>query len=244
MKMPWSRPAPTASAPGDSRIYAVGDIHGRLDLLLRLEEKIQADAARSRAARRVIVYLGDYVDRGPDSQGVVEHLAKTTLPGFERVALKGNHEDLMLKFLAGEPVARIWFMNGGMQTLRSYGVTGLVEDLPAIARAALARAVPDHHREFLGGLALNHVEGDYLFVHAGIRPGLPLARQAEADLLWIREEFLDCAADHGKVVVHGHTITAKPERLANRIGIDTGAFMTGRLTALALEGGEARFIGT
>jgi serine/threonine protein phosphatase 1 len=245
MILPWSRPAaPTASAPAGSRIYAIGDIHGRLDLRLQLETKIAADAGRSRADRRVIVYLGDYVDRGPDSHAVVEHLAKNSLDGFERVLLKGNHEDMMIRFLAGEPVARIWFMNGGMQTLRSYGVTGLVEDLPAIARAALARNVPDHHRDFFSGLALNHVEGDYLFVHAGIRPGLALARQEEADLLWIREEFLDSAADHGKVVVHGHTITPKPERLANRIGIDTGAFMTGRLTALALEGGDARFITT
>jgi serine/threonine protein phosphatase 1 len=242
--MPWSRPASTAAAPADSRIYAIGDVHGRLDLLLRLEEMIEADAARSRAGRRVVVYLGDYVDRGPDTQGVVERLAKGSLAGFERILLKGNHEDMMLRFLAGEPVSRVWFMNGGMQTLRSYGVTGLIEDLPAIARAALARAVPDHHRAFLGGLALNHVEGDYLFVHAGIRPGLALTRQAEADLLWIREEFLDSSADHGKVVVHGHTITPKPERLPNRIGVDTGAFMTGRLTALVLEGGEARFIAT
>jgi serine/threonine protein phosphatase 1 len=232
------------AAPADSRIYAIGDIHGRLDLLLRLEAKIEADAQRSQAGRRVIVYLGDYVDRGPESQAVVEHLAKGALAGFERVLLKGNHEDMMLRFLAGEPVARIWFMNGGMQTMRSYGVTGLVEDLPAIARAALARAVPEHHLSFLSGLGVSHVEGDYLFVHAGIRPGLALARQEEADLLWIREEFLDSTADHGKVVVHGHTISTKPEHLANRIGIDTGAFMTGRLTALAIEGGETRFIAT
>ncbi len=232
------------AATHSSRIYAIGDIHGRLDLLMRLQDKIRADAARSRARRRVIVYLGDYVDRGPDSQAVVEHLAQNPLEGFETVHLKGNHEDMMLRFLAGEPVARIWFMNGGMETLRSYGVTGLVEDLPAIARAALARGVPEGHRQFLGGLALSHTEGDYLFVHAGIRPGVPLARQGEADLLWIREEFLDSDASHGKVVVHGHTISPRPEVRANRIGIDTGAFMTGRLTALVLEEDDASFLAT
>jgi serine/threonine protein phosphatase 1 len=232
------------AAPADSRIYAIGDIHGRLDLLIRLHEKIAADARRTRARRHVVVYLGDYVDRGPDSKGVVEHLSQGGLAGFERVHLKGNHEDLMLRFLMGEPVARVWFMNGGMQTLRSYGVTGLVEDLPAIARAALTKGVPERHRQFLDGLALSHVEGDYLFVHAGVRPGIPLGRQDAADLMWIREEFLDSGADHGKVVVHGHTIMPKPDIRANRIGIDTGAFMTGRLTALVLEGDESSLLAT
>ncbi|MBI1777873.1 MAG: serine/threonine protein phosphatase [Proteobacteria bacterium] len=232
------------AATADSRIYAIGDIHGRVDLLVHLQAKILADATRSTARRRVIVYLGDYVDRGPDSRAVVDRLLNHRLDGFETVHLRGNHEDMLLRFLAGEPVARLWFMNGGMQTLRSYAVSGHVEDLPAAARAQLARGMPEEHRRFLAELALSHIEGDYLFVHAGIRPGIPLEAQDAADLLWIREEFLDSADPHGKVVVHGHTIRPRPEVLSNRIGIDTGAFMTGRLTALVLEGDEASFLAT
>ncbi len=195
-----------------------------------------------------MVYLGDYIDRGPDSRGVLELLIGEPLAGFESVHLLGNHEAFLLGFLDGEDLASVWLMNGGDATLRSYGLDvaalngpGPGGDPPAL-RAALIPAVPAAHRAFLDGLALSHVEGDYFFVHAGVRPGVPLGRQGEHDLLWIREPFLSSAADHGKVVVHGHSTTAEVELRSNRIGIDTGVCYGGKLTALVLEGEQHRFL--
>lgn len=235
-------------APDGAAIYAVGDIHGRLDLLTKLQAMILVDAETRKVARRVIVYLGDYVDRGPDSKGVVERLIERPLEGFDSIFLKGNHEDFMLRFLDDGSLATSWMLNGGMATLRSYGIDVLDptrgEDRLESARADLARALPPRHRAFLEGLGLWHREGDYLFVHAGIRPGLAVEAQREGDLLWIRHEFLNSNADFGAVVVHGHTVVGEPETRANRIGIDTGAVMTGCLTALALQGDERRFIQT
>lgn len=237
-----------AKAPDGAAIYAVGDIHGRLDLLIKLQAMILADAERRKADRRTVVYLGDYVDRGPDSKGVVERLIERPLEGFESVFIKGNHEDFLLRFLDDGSLATSWMLNGGMATLRSYGIDVFdptrIEDRLNAARADLARTLPPRHREFLEGLALWHREGDYLFVHAGIRPGMPVEDQRESDLLWIRHEFLNSDADFGSVVVHGHTVVAEPETRVNRIGIDTGAVMTGCLTALAMVGAERAFIQT
>ncbi len=234
--------------PPGSCVYAIGDVHGRLDLLETLEEQIVADAERRGAARNVVVYLGDYVDRGFDSFGVIERLMDQPLTGFERVHLKGNHEDFLLRFLDDQRVGPIWMANGGLETLVSYGVR-LQYGMPqaerlTTAQVGLREKLPATHLEFLRGLGLTHMEGDYLFVHAGIRPGIELAAQQPEDLLWIREEFLHDESFHQKVVVHGHTPTQGPEVFANRIGIDTGAFATGCLTCLALEGGARDFIDT
>ncbi len=242
-----------ATVPPGTRVYAVGDCHGCLAALrgLRaaiLADSMHADAEAPRADRRVVVYLGDYIDRGPDSRGVVELLIGAPLAGFESVHLLGNHEVFMRGFLDGEDVAAVWMMNGGSETMRSYGLDVAAIngpwpgcDAPAL-RAALAEAVPEAHRAFLDGLALSHVEGDYFFAHAGVCPGVPLAAQGENDLLWIRESFLGSTVDHGKVVVHGHSPARAPEVRPNRIGIDTGACFGGKLTALVLEDDQHRFL--
>ncbi|MEN8197815.1 MAG: metallophosphoesterase, partial [Pseudomonadota bacterium] len=243
-----ARPPP--APPAGSRIYAVGDIHGRADLLARLHRAILADAAAvgsaAGAARRLVVYIGDYVDRGLQSREVIDLLLDSALPGFEAVHLKGNHEDMMLRFLADAAQGPFWLANGGYATLASYGVgapppphdAAVLEDL----RHRLEAALPPRHRDFLGSLALSHAEGDYLFVHAGVRPGAPAAAQREEDMMWIRDDFLDSRADHGQIVVHGHSINHQPEQRPNRIGIDTGAFTTGHLTCLVLDGAMQRFI--
>ncbi|MFQ5955692.1 MAG: metallophosphoesterase family protein [Kiloniellales bacterium] len=232
--------------PDDSRVYAVGDIHGRLDLLMAVEDLILEDAAKAPERRKVVVYLGDYVDRGPESRGVIEHLREAPLTGFERVYLIGNHESMMLAFLEDLGAGPGWMWNGGDATLMSYGVAAPTawtdrNQLEA-AQDGLERALPQSHREFLAALVLSHREGDYLFVHAGIRPGVALDKQDPNDLVWIREEFLDSSADHGVMVVHGHTIREQPVRRPNRIGIDTGAYFTGRLTCLILAGDQVTLL--
>lgn len=230
------------------RLYAIGDIHGRADLLDRLYGLIRADAAQAPAGRRLVVHLGDYVDRGQDSRGVIERVMAPDLPGFRSVALLGNHDLMMREFLSA-PLewGPGWLapVNGGDATLASYGVAPprRVEDFPR-ARDQFARALPAAHRAFLDGLAPFHADEPYLFVHAGIKPGVKLASQVLDDLVWIREEFLDSDAEHGAVVVHGHTTLPAPERRGNRIGVDTGAWRTGILTAAALSAGEPRFLST
>ncbi len=236
--------------PDDCRVYAVGDIHGRVDLLAALHDHILDDAATATAGRKVLVYLGDYVDRGPCSFEVVDMLIEAPLEGFEIVHLKGNHEEFLLRFLEEENLgeADLWFINGGDVTLYSYKVPvltlpfGLAE--METARRAFLAALPSSHMTFYQGLEMFHVEGDYLFVHAGIRPGVPLDEQDEEDLLWIREGFLDSDADFGHMVVHGHTPGVETDVRPNRIGIDTGAFFTDRLTCLVAEGDSTRFLHT
>ncbi len=238
-----------AAIPAGSRVYAVGDIHGRADLLAELQQLIAADRVGAEGGRCVLVYLGDYVDRGHESRDVIDRLLDAPMPGMETVYLLGNHERTMLEFLTDLSVGPAWLTFGGVETLLSYGISldrSLASDYERLAKAQirLGERLPQRHRAFLEQLTLQHVEGDYLFVHAGIRPGVPLARQRRDDLLWIREPFLSSGADHGKVVVHGHSISPQPEVFTNRIGIDTGAFMTGRLTCLVLEGTEHRFLQT
>lgn len=239
MSAPPRAPRP---GPADTILYAIGDIHGALAPLLALQAMIAADAARRPARQRVIVHLGDYVDRGPASQAVIGHLLGAHLPGFATVHLRGNHEQLMLDFLDDPGRGGPWFANGGLATLASYGIPVALEaGRPGASETrrlhdALRSLLPRSHRDFLQGSRLQHRIGDYLFVHAGIRPGIGIANQRDDDLLWIREPFLSANNDHGAVVVHGHTITAAPQIRANRIGIDTGAYRTGVLTAVAIEG--------
>ncbi|MGZ8995421.1 MAG: metallophosphoesterase family protein [Rhodospirillales bacterium] len=229
------------------RIYAVGDIHGRDDLLIRLHAMILADARARPELAATVVYLGDYVDRGSGSFEVIEFLIREPLPGFTSVHLMGNHEDMMLRFLDGPPTLN-WLVNGGIATLASYGVGAAgpivyLADLDAVRRD-LRAAMPPAHMRFLLGLGLMYLAGDYVFVHAGVRPGVDFEAQVPADLLWIRDKFLESRKDHGRVVIHGHTISEEPEIRPNRIGIDTGAFVTDRLTCLVIEGCERRFIQT
>lgn len=246
-----SQPArpPVANVPEGTRVYAVGDIHGRLDLLDELQGLIAGDGAEYSGRRRVLIYVGDYIDRGYESRQTIDRLIDSPLPGFETVHLLGNHERAMLDFLEDISVGPSWLRYGGLETLHSYGVEwnrNDYDDDEGLRRiqAALAAKLPDRHRRFLSGLPLTHVEGDYLFVHAGIRPGLPIEHQDEQDLLWIRDEFLHSSVDHGKVIVHGHSIREEPELRANRVGIDTGAFATGRLTCLVLEANHLAFLRT
>ncbi len=242
-------PVPQASVGADTLVVAIGDIHGCLDRLTKLHQRIEDAAARSKATHRRIVYLGDYIDRGPDSRGVIDSLVERPPEGFEPVFLKGNHEQAMLEFLGGGP-GGTWLLNGGAAACRSYGVE--VEDLPRAIesenakklRRRLHSTVPASHRAFLAGLKLAHREGDYLFVHAGVRPGVGLEEQEPTDLLWIRGPFLESDEDFGAIVVHGHTPTKRAEIRPNRIGIDTGACYGGALTALMLEGERRSFLET
>jgi serine/threonine protein phosphatase 1 len=243
------RPEPRgAEAPAGTCLFAIGDIHGRIDLLRALERSIADEALRRQAPRNVVIYLGDYVDRGAHSRAVIEHLLREKLPGFETVHLKGNHEDVMLRFLEDVEIGPNWLAFGGMETLESYGVEppfphADVADLER-AQRALGEALPPAHRAFLDGLRLSHVEGGYVFVHAGLKPGVALAQQRAEDMLWIREPFLRSDADFGAVVVHGHTIVPEPVIRPNRIGIDTGAFASGRLTCLVAQGAARDFLQT
>ncbi|QQS14157.1 MAG: serine/threonine protein phosphatase [Rhodospirillales bacterium] len=251
----WFRASPqptpsTARAPDGRVVYAIGDIHGRADLLERLLARIVEDAEETAGdAARVLVFVGDYVDRGMESRQVLERLVAGVPDGFEPVFLLGNHEEAFLGFLDGGVVAFDWFRFGGLETLYSYGV-GVPrppvdpEDVDAI-RARLVAAVPPEHVAFMRACKLTHSEGDYLFAHAGIRPGVPLDKQDPDDLLWIRDEFLHSRDPHGgRVVVHGHTVTDEPEVRFNRIGIDTGAYVSGHLTCVVLSGADRRFIAT
>ena len=236
-----------AKTPDGTRIYAIGDMHGRLDLLQKLEALIEADAGGSGAANLIAVYLGDYIDRGPDSRALIDWIMHNPLAGFEPIYLKGNHEDWMLRFLAGSEVVTSWFANGGVETLESYGLEAHGFPTPDEAREwrrQLSAKLPADHLAFFQGLQISHECGDYLFVHAGLRPGVALDDQEEHDYLWIRHDFLDSDADYGMIVVHGHSIHPEPDIRPNRIGIDTGAWRTGHLTALVLEDNGGRFLQT
>ena len=234
------------AVPAGRRIYCIGDIHGRADLLQDLQRRVVADAADF-TGQAVLIYLGDYIDRGLESRTVVELLYEGPPGGFEAVYLMGNHEQTLLDFLRHPREVASWLIYGGRETLFSYGVDpgapGGRQDLEAL-RDALEARLPRHHLEFFESCRFLHQEGDYCFVHAGIRPGVALGDQRNEDLLWIRQDFTESEVDHGMVVVHGHSIEEEVAMRPNRIGIDTGAFYTGVLTCLVLEGEERRLLQT
>jgi serine/threonine protein phosphatase 1 len=234
-----------ASLPEGLRVYAIGDIHGRLDLLDQLAARIEADLEDA-PERAFTIFLGDYVDRGPDSAGVLNRLALRDFP-TEFLALRGNHEEVMLMFLDDPDVLQNWRSYGGLETLHSYGI----DVFPAMRglgyegiRRSLHERLPREHLDFLRETTLSATFGDYFFCHAGARPGTPLDRQEPGDLLWIRDEFLEYRGGWDRVVVHGHTPVDEPELLATRINVDTGAFASSILTAVALEGSKRRIIST
>jgi serine/threonine protein phosphatase 1 len=226
--------------PDKHRVYAVGDIHGCLDLLQDVHQKISQHALAYQGTK-IVVYLGDYVDRGPHSMQVVDYLLAQTLSNFKAVYLLGNHEQVLLQFIEGHglEIAHDWFGFGGLATLQSYGVTlrGIptLKDLPRL-QAEFAEKCPVAHRQFYQALALSFELGGYFFVHAGIKPKLPLTKQIADDMLWIRDEFLNSRKQFEKVIVHGHSVSVKPEIKSNRIGLDTGAYATGLLTCAVFEG--------
>jgi serine/threonine protein phosphatase 1 len=228
---------PRGCLPHGIRIYAVGDLHGRADLLDRLLLHIDEDLASFPVQRAIQVFLGDYIDRGPDSRLVLERLIERGQT-HEVVCLKGNHEVFLLDFFRDPELFKHWRQYGGLDTLKSYGVVPPFnpskKQLQALA-ASLYKSMPAAHVEFLDRLQTWFECGDYLFVHAGVRPGVPLAQQHEKDLLWIRDEFLKSKEDFGKIVIHGHTPVATAEICPNRINIDTGAYASGLLTCLILE---------
>jgi serine/threonine protein phosphatase 1 len=235
-----------AGAPG-YRAYVVGDIHGRLDLLEDLLAKIHAELQHHPAAKTLLVFVGDLIDRGPSSAQVLERLRTYRRRGIRTEFLLGNHEEVLLRILGGDAeLITKWRWFGGSECLQSYGVEpeqlARVSDEEALA--IVRQAIPDEHVRFLEGFADSCRFGDYLFVHAGIRPGVALEEQSQADLRWIRQPFLADDTDHGFMVVHGHTIASEVEQRSNRIGIDTGAYRTGVLTALAIEGADRWLLDT
>jgi serine/threonine protein phosphatase 1 len=236
--------APRGSVPKGTRIYAIGDIHGRLDLLDSLLARIDTDTRMHPASSVICIFLGDYIDRGPDSKRVLDRLINYCLTQ-PTVCLKGNHEAFLLEFLKNPDVLLDWRHCGGLDTLLSYGLAPNIE-ADAHDRRELGsefhRILPSSHRKFLSGLKQYFICGDFFFVHAGVRPGICLTKQSEDDLLWIREDFLLSEDHFGKVVVHGHTPVVEPDVRPNRINIDTGAYATGRLTCLVLESDNIRFI--
>lgn len=232
---------PLAVAPSGERIYAIGDIHGCADLLDALLEQIMADHAGRPPAELRLIFLGDLIDRGPDSARVVERAMAVANAEPQTRFLMGNHEEVFLKALDGDEKAMRFFCRiGGRETILSYGMSEDEYnryDYTELADA-MSKIVPDTHRQFLSGFEDVVIAGDYAFVHAGIRPGVPLAQQQQSDLRWIRDLFLDSTATHEQIIVHGHTIATDIESRANRIGIDTGAYASGKLSAMAFEGTE------
>ena len=241
-----SRPAEQlAAVPDGTRYYAIGDIHGRLDLFEALIEAVESDDRASAPARTIIVLLGDLVDRGPDSAGVVERAMRWAAER-QVFLLAGNHEEMFLESFENTGVLRHFLRHGGRQTVLSYGIPRATYDATSLEelQVLMRDTVPLSHREFLAS-ARDHLEaGDYLFVHAGIAPEVPLEEQQRHHLRWIREPFLDYTAPHAHMVVHGHTITDAIDVRRNRVGIDTGAYRSGRLTALVLEGTSRRILQT
>lgn len=231
----------------ETRIYAIGDIHGRVDLLRKIHQQISDDSEEF-IGRKIIVYIGDYIDRGFRSKEVIEELLQDTFIGFERVFLKGNHEHTMLEFLQDPESFSDWLEWGGDSCLRSYGVNprednGDSKPLKLLVDE-LAVNVPREHLKFLITLKNYYEEGDYLFVHAGLKPNVDLDNQKEEDMLMIRNEFIYSDYDFGKTVVFGHTVFDKPYQAQGRIGIDTGAYASGKLTCVVLENKGIRFLST
>ncbi|WP_343347895.1 metallophosphoesterase family protein [Sphingomicrobium sp. XHP0239] len=234
-----STPDPTPALKPGKRVYAIGDVHGCDKELKRLLKRIAKDLD-GYEGKSTIVFLGDYIDRGPDSAGVVERLLSDDLPGDRQIFLKGNHEAAMLEALEGKALG--WLAYGGIQTLESYGVDKKALFNTPSVKKLISRHVPDAHLDFFRTLKTSKKIGRYLFVHAGIRPGVPLEDQKERDLIWIRDDFLSSKKDHGLIVVHGHTVSEEPQKKKNRIGLDTGCYASGTLTAARLEGDAVDFL--
>ncbi|HEY7959356.1 MAG TPA: metallophosphoesterase [Sphingomicrobium sp.] len=235
-----------AGTPG-YRAYAVGDVHGRLDLLEELLAKIHAELQHRPAGKTLLVFVGDLIDRGPSSAHVLERLRTYRREGIHPVFLLGNHEEVLLRILRGDAeLITKWCCFGGSECLESYGVDPAqfahLNDEEALE--LVRNAIPKEHIQFLESFVDSCRFGDYLFVHAGIRPGIELNQQRQSDLRWIREPFLLDDSDHGFVVVHGHTISEEIDERPNRIGIDTGAYRTGILSALGIEGNERWLLAT
>lgn len=233
-----------AEGPAGMRIFAIGDIHGRLDLLNAMHGAIREDLEREPPEHWRVVYLGDYGDRGPDTRGVIAHLVAQTKDEPRVTALRGNHDQAFVDFLGTGDSTRLFEHYGGFQTAASYGVTADFTSPEGIAatREKLVAAMPADQLRFLARLPFSETLGDFFFCHAGIRPGVPLAEQSQHDLIWIRDDFLDDPRLHPKIIVHGHTPVPAPEVMPNRVGIDTGAYYSGVLTALVIEGGNKRIV--
>lgn len=231
--------------PQNTRIYAVGDVHGRADLLSALLRRIDDHLAGNPVGTAIEVFLGDYVDRGPSSREVIEQLVHRMATRLT-ICLKGNHEALLLQFLQNPAVYKTWSELGGISTLISYGMVPkrrMSEGDLAATSAGLKQTMPPAHLEFLNCLPFSYTCGDYFFVHAGVRPGVAITQQNPQDLIWIRDEFLISKVDFGKMVVHGHTPAMEPELLENRTNIDTGAYATGKLTCLVIDEQGRRVLG-
>jgi len=234
------------SLPAGLRVYAIGDIHGRLDLLDELLALIRVDEADHQAKKKVHVFLGDYIDRGSSSRQTIDRLIAHGTRN-ETVFLKGNHEAIAIKCLSDPTLFDTWMRLGGVETLTSYGVTldNLSSGRPiAMLQAAFHEALPAAHFRFFRDLRVSFTCGDFFFVHAGVKPRVEFSQQKESDLLWIRDEFLNSRDDFGKIVVHGHTPAREIQLMPNRINIDTGAFASDRLTCLVMEGTELSVIDT
>jgi serine/threonine protein phosphatase 1 len=232
-----------ARGPDEMAVYAIGDLHGRLDLLSLMYDAIAADLKEREPRDWRIIHLGDYVDRGPDSKSVIDFLIEARRE--ERIILlAGNHDIGFLDFLDSGDASGLFARFGGDQTAQSYGVHLDFADAGAFRKghAQLVEALPVAHGDFLRSLGYSVSFGDFFFCHAGIRPGVPLDRQDPHDLVWIRQEFLGYPGLHPKVIVHGHTPAPAPEVLANRVNVDTGAFSTGRLTALIIAGADKEIL--
>lgn len=234
--------APAARVPDGLRVYAVGDIHGHAREFDALLAQIDADLA-GHGGDAHLVFLGDYIDRGPDSRAVLDRLIARDVPGTHAHMLLGNHERVLLDIVDdAAPSGPGWLRYGGFELLESYGLPR--EELlrrRRPLRQSIVETVDPAHLDFLRALPTRHVIGDYLFAHAGVRPGVAIEEQTDKDLLWIREGFIDSRRDHGKVVVHGHTIEDGPADRPNRIGLDTGCYAGGHLTAVRLEGTTRHF---
>ena len=233
--------------PAGKRCYAIGDIHGRLDLLKALIADIETHNAQRAPAATSIILLGDLIDRGPDSKGVIAYVRRWSRSDIKLVTLQGNHEELLVRGLSGSPsVLESWLGVGGDACARSYGVPvgGLIGRTAEEIQAALRLAIPDADIAFLADLPHSARFGDYFFAHAGVRPGVPLDEQHPRDLHWVRDLFLNSSRDHGAVVVHGHSVSAEITERPNRIGIDTGAHKTGVLTAFWIDERDNGFLQT
>lgn len=240
----WA-PAPGTVPPGH-RLYAVGDIHGRADLLDAVINKVVEDSAEIPEMRKALIFLGDYIDRGPESSTVVDMMLEADPKGIEVINLMGNHEQFLLMFLRNSDIGAGWLQNGGMETFESYGIELDGRDWDIFdydqLQAELEAVLPLSHIRFFEKLRVKYQEGDYFFTHAGVSPASDINKQKAQDLLWIREPFLSSEKDHGAIVVHGHSPGLKPVIKPNRIGIDTAAYYTGHLTCLVLEGDQMRFL--